>query len=312
MKIAVIGAAGGIGQALSLLLKIYLPSGSKLYLYDILPVIMGIAADLSHIPTSVKVQGFRNLKQALHDADIVVICAGVARKPGMKRCDLFNVNAEIIYKLFQQISNLCPNSLIGIITNPVNSTVSIAAEVLKAAGVYNKNKLFGITTLDVNRAKTLVTEITGKPINNFKINVIGGHSGLTILPLLSQIPDRIFTTNEIEMITKSIQNAGTEVVKAKAGHGSATLSMGYAASNFIISLVMALQGGENIVECAYVEGDGKYAKFFAQPVLLGKQGVAELKPLGPLSDFEKNLLEKMLETLRKDIQIGQEFVKQHV
>ncbi|WWO99134.1 MAG: malate dehydrogenase [Candidatus Dasytiphilus stammeri] len=312
MKIAVIGAAGGIGQALTLLLKINLPSDSKLYLYDILPVIMGIAADLSHIPTSVKVQGFRDIKPVLHGADIVVICAGVARKPGMKRCDLFNVNAEIVYKLCQQISNFCPNSLIGIITNPINSTVSIAAEVLKAAGVYNKKKLFGITTLDVNRANTLVTEITGKTINDFKVNVIGGHSGLTILPLLSQIPDLIFTVNEIEMITKSIQNAGTEVVNAKAGHGSATLSMGYAASKFIISMVMALQGGKNIVECAYVEGDGKYAKFFAQPVLLGKQGVAELKPLGPLSDFEKNLLEKMLETLRKDIQIGKEFVKQHV
>ncbi|WWP00809.1 MAG: malate dehydrogenase [Candidatus Dasytiphilus stammeri] len=314
MKIVVLGAAGGIGQALALLLKINLPVGSELYLYDILPVILGIAADLSHIPTSVKVQGFssRDIKHALHGADIVVMCAGVARKPGMKRGDLFNVNAEIVYNLCKHISNICPQSLIGIITNPINSTVSIAAEVLKTAGVYNKNKLFGITTLDINRANTLVAELKGKILKNFKINVIGGHSRLTILPLLSQIPDIIFTANEIEMITKNIQNAGTEVVKAKAGSGSATLSMGYAALNFIISMVMALHGGKNIVECAYVEGDGKYAKFFAQPVLLGKEGIAQLKPIGPLSHFEKTCLDQMLETLRKDIKIGQEFVKQHV
>ena len=93
MKVAVLGAAGGIGQALALLLKTQLPSGSELSLYDIAPVTPGVAVDLSHIPTDVKIKGFsgEDATPALEGADVVLISAGVARKPGMDRSDLFNV-----------------------------------------------------------------------------------------------------------------------------------------------------------------------------------------------------------------------------
>ena len=92
MKVAVLGAAGGIGQALALLLKTQLPAGSELTLYDIAPVTPGVAVDLSHIPTAVKIQGFsgEDATPALHGADVILISAGVARKPGMDRADLFN------------------------------------------------------------------------------------------------------------------------------------------------------------------------------------------------------------------------------
>ncbi len=272
MKVAVLGAAGGIGQALALLLKTQLPSGSDLSLYDIAPVTPGVAVDLSHIPTAVNIKGFsgEDATPALQGADIVLISAGVARKPGMDRSDLFNVNAGIVRNLVEQIARTCPNALIGIITNPVNTTVAIAAEVLKKAGVYDKNKLFGITTLDTIRSNTFVAELKGKQPQDIEVPVIGGHSGVTILPLLSQIPGVSFTEQEVADLTKRIQNAGTEVVEAKAGGGSATLSMGQAAARFGLSLVRALQGESNVVECSYVEGDGKYARFFAQPILLGK------------------------------------------
>ncbi|MFR4488310.1 MAG: lactate/malate family dehydrogenase, partial [Escherichia coli] len=149
MKVAVLGAAGGIGQALALLLKTQLPSGSELSLYDIAPVTPGVAVDLSHIPTAVKIKGFsgEDATPALEGADVVLISAGVARKPGMDRSDLFNVNAGIVKNLVQQVAKTCPKACIGIITNPVNTTVAIAAEVLKKDGVYDKNKLFGVTTL---------------------------------------------------------------------------------------------------------------------------------------------------------------------
>lgn len=133
MKVAVLGAAGGIGQALALLLKTQLPSGSELSLYDIAPVTPGVAVDLSHIPTDVKIKGFsgEDATPALEGADVVLISAGVARKPGMDRSDLFNVNAGIVKNLVQQIAKTCPQACIGVITNPVNTTVAIAAEVLK-------------------------------------------------------------------------------------------------------------------------------------------------------------------------------------
>ncbi|WP_434638484.1 malate dehydrogenase [Klebsiella sp. I138] len=310
MKVAVLGAAGGIGQALALLLKTQLPSGSELSLYDIAPVTPGVAVDLSHIPTDVKIKGFcgEDATPALVGADVVLISAGVARKPGMDRSDLFNVNAGIVKNLVQQIAKTCPQACIGIITNPVNTTVAIAAEVLKKAGVYDKNKLFGVTTLDIIRSNTFVAELKGKSASDVEVPVIGGHSGVTILPLLSQIAGVSFSEQEVADLTKRIQNAGTEVVEAKAGGGSATLSMGQAAARFGLSLVRAMQGEKGVVECAYVEGDGQYARFFSQPLLLGKNGIEERQSFGKLSAFEQQALEGMLDTLKKDIAMGEDFV----
>lgn len=311
MKVAVLGAAGGIGQALALLLKIQLPAGSELSLYDIAPVTPGVAVDVSHIPTAVTVKGFggEDPSPALEGADVVLISAGVARKPGMDRADLFNINAGIVKGLMEKVAAVCPKACVGIITNPVNTTVAIAAETLKKAGVYDKRRLFGVTTLDVLRSETFVSELKGLDVSRTVVPVIGGHSGVTILPLLSQVPYAEWNQEEIETLTKRIQNAGTEVVNAKAGGGSATLSMAQAAARFACSLVKALSG-QTVVECTYVEGDGKYARFFSQPVRLGKEGVEALLPLGKLSAFEEKALEEMLPTLQKDIKLGEDFVNQ--
>ena len=309
MKVAVLGAAGGIGQALALLLKLQLPAETELSLYDIAPVTPGVAVDVSHIPTAVNVQGFsgEDPTPALKGADVVLISAGVARKPGMDRSDLFNINAGIIRNLVEKVATTCPKACIGIITNPVNTTVAIAAEVLKKAGIYDKRKLFGITTLDVLRSETFVAELKNINVSRTSVPVIGGHSGVTILPLLSQVQYTTWAEDEVKALTKRIQNAGTEVVEAKAGGGSATLSMAQAAARFARALVKGLNG-ETVVECAYVEGDGKYARFFAQPVRLGKEGVEELLPIGPLSAFEQSALENMLPTLRADIELGEKFI----
>lgn len=309
MKVAVLGAAGGIGQALSLLLKTQLPAGSELSLYDVAPVVPGVAVDLSHIPTDVKVTGFGkdNLNDALQGCDIVLIPAGMPRKPGMDRSDLFNINAGIVKNLVSAIADTCPQACIGVITNPVNTTVAIAAETLKAKGVYDKNKLFGVTTLDVIRAETFVAELKGLNAANMHVPVIGGHSGTTILPLLSQVEGVEFSDDEVASLTKRIQNAGTEVVEAKAGGGSATLSMGQAAARFCLSLVAAMKG-ENVVEYTYVEVNSDDAAFFAHPVRLGANGVEQILPYGDLSDFEQQAKEEMLDGLRGDIQLGVDFV----
>jgi len=309
MKVAVLGAAGGIGQALALLLKTQLPNGTELSLYDIAPVTPGVAADLSHIPTAVKVSGFagEDPSPALVNADIVLISAGVARKPGMDRSDLFNINAGIVKNLVSACADTCPKALIGIITNPVNTTVAIAAEVLKKKGVYDPAHLFGITTLDIIRSSTFVAEVNDINPEDVSVPVIGGHSGITILPLLSQSGFDFDEAGAAAMTTR-IQNAGTEVVEAKAGGGSATLSMGQAAAKFGLSLVRALNGEEGVIECTYVEGSGEMARFFAQPVLLGKNGVEKILGFGELSIFEEKTLNAALKTLRSDIKIGEEFV----
>ena len=131
---------------------------------------------------------------------------------------------------------------------------------------------------------------------------------LPFLPLLSQVKGVEFSSDEVAALTKRIQNAGTEVVEAKAGGGSATLSMGQAACRFGLSLVKALQG-EEVIDYAYVEGNGEHAPFFAQPVKLGKNGVEEVLSYGELSAFEKDALDGMLDTLNGDIKIGVDFAQ---
>ncbi|MGM0482176.1 MAG: malate dehydrogenase [Pseudomonadota bacterium] len=310
MKVAVLGAAGGIGQALSLLLKTQLPAGSELSLYDVAPVVPGVAVDLSHIPTDVKVEGFGkdDLASALVGCDVVLIPAGVPRKPGMDRSDLFKMNAGIVANLVQGVADNCPNACVGVITNPVNTTVPIAKSVLEKNGCYDKRKLFGVTTLDVIRSEAFVAELRGLNPENINVPVIGGHSGTTILPLLSQVEGVEFTEQEIKDLTHRIQNAGTEVVEAKAGGGSATLSMGQAAARFCLSLLKGLQG-QDTVECTYVEGPGDHSTFFAQPVRLGKNGAEEVLSYGEISAYEKQCMDDMLDGLKDDIQKGFEFAK---
>ena len=308
MKVCVLGAAGGIGQPLSLLLKLQLPAGSELSLYDVAPFTPGVAVDLSHIPTDVCVTGYvgDDVEAAMKDADIVVIPAGVPRKPGMTRDDLFNMNAGIVKKLIGVGASACPNACFAIVTNPVNSTVPIAAEVLKAAGVYDKRKVFGVTTLDVIRSNTFVAQTVGKSTDEVNVNVIGGHSGVTILPLLSSVPGAELAQADIEALTPRIQEAGTEVVEAKAGAGSATLSMAEAAARFTMSLVAAMNG-ESVTECCYVQVGDTTSDFHAQPVVLGKDGVESIPELPALSEYEQKVLDDMRETLEGNIKKGIEF-----
>lgn len=310
MKLVVLGASGGIGQPLSLLLSMNLPVGTVLALYDVSPIIPGVAKDLSHVPTPVHVRGYSKdeLDLALEGADVVLIPAGVPRKPGMTRGDLINTNAGIAADLTRAVARVCPLALLGIITNPVNSLVPMAARVLQQAGVYDRRRLFGVTTLDTLRANTFVSDLKGFPTNlprgSIEVSVIGGHSGETILPLFSQLAKVTLTDEEIVALTSRVRNAGTEVVEAKAGTGSATLSMAVAGWRFGQSLLRAVMGETGIVECSFVEGDGQYAPFFAQPVRLGPQGIEEFLPIGPLSEFEQQQLEQMLPALREEVAAG--------
>jgi malate dehydrogenase len=200
--------------------------------------------------------GKDQLGPALDGMDLVIIPAGVPRKPGMTRDDLFNINAGIVRTLIEGVAKHCPHAIVNIISNPVNSTVPIAAEVLKIAGVYDPKRLFGVTTLDVVRANTFVAEVIGVDPKDVNVPVVGGHAGVTILPILSQIsPKFAFNEKEVEYLTNRIQNGGTEVVEAKAGTGSATLSMAYAAAKFGEACLRALQGETGIIECAYVASE---------------------------------------------------------
>jgi len=309
-KVAVLGAAGGIGQPLSLLLK-QSPLVSHLALFDIAHT-PGVAADLSHIETRAKVTGHigdEQLADCVKDADVVLIPAGVPRKPGMTRDDLFNTNASIVANLAKACAENCPKALVGIITNPVNSTVPIFSEVMKQKGVYDEKRIFGVTTLDVVRSNTFIAEAKGLDVSKVNVPVIGGHSGITIIPIISQCTPAVsFPQDQRAALSTRIQNAGTEVVEAKAGAGSATLSMAYAAAEFAGALLDALNGDQGTVQCAYVKSDETDATYFATPILLGPNGVEKNLGLGSLLDFERNLLNAAMPELKANIKKGEDFV----
>ncbi|SAM85721.1 probable MDH1-malate dehydrogenase precursor, mitochondrial [Ustilago bromivora] len=326
VKATVIGAAGGIGQPLSLLLK-QSSLVTDLALYDVVNAV-GVAADLSHINTPSVVTGYLpadgGLGKALKNADIVVIPAGVPRKPGMTRDDLFNINAGIVGDIAVGIAEHSPKAFVLVISNPVNSTVPIVAEVLKKKGVYDPKRLFGVTTLDVVRASTFLAEAAGKPTEslNYRIPVVGGHSGVTIVPLISQSQPPISVgQDKIEQLTNRIQFGGDEVVKAKDGAGSATLSMAYAGARFAIAVLEAASGKPLAnPEMAYVDltADAAGAKevtavignetpFFSVPLQLGPDGVEKILPLGKLNDYESELIKKAVVDLNGNINKGVQF-----
>merc|ERR1712193_272136 len=163
-------------------------------------------------------------------------------------------NADIAKGVVEACAKYCPNAVIALIVNPVNSVVPAMAELYKKKGLDPK-KIVGVTTLDCVRANKFVHEITGDAIDGINIPVVCGHAGATILPLFSQdASGKKIPAEKVEALDKRVQDAGTEVVNAKNGKGSATLSMAYAGARLGSSILAGL-AGETRIECAYVKSN---------------------------------------------------------
>ena len=189
----------------------------------------------------------------------------------------------------------------------VNSTVPICAEVFKSKGVYNPKRLFGVTTLDVVRASRFISQVKGTDPADESVPVIGGHSGVTIVPLLSQSSHSDISGKQLDDYVYRVQFGGDEVVKAKDGAGSATLSMAMAGARFAESLLKASQGVKGVIEPTFVDSPlykDQGIDFFASKVELGPDGVQEIHPVGKISPYEQKLLDACLADLKKNIEKG--------
>ncbi|CAJ0762759.1 1304_t:CDS:2 [Entrophospora sp. SA101] len=299
VKVAVLGASGGIGQPLSLLLKLN-EAVTELAVYDVVNT-LGVAADLSHISTPAKVTGYLpandGIKNALINSHLIIIPAGIVKN------------------LATSIAQYAPNAYILVISNPVNSTVPIFAEVLKQYNVFNPKKLFGVTTLDIVRSSTFTSSISGADPRDVCVPVVGGHSGVTIIPLLSKIsPSYNFTQDQIASLTNRIQFGGDEVVKAKDGTGSATLSMAYAGAKFASSVLDAtVKGKPGIIVQSYINLDadkeGSFQlkntidnlEYFSTNIELGEQLQSVRHPLGCTGARQVSTLLTELRRTRKKL-----------
>ncbi|KAK7487961.1 hypothetical protein BaRGS_00020862 [Batillaria attramentaria] len=300
-RVALLGASGGIGQPLGLLLK-QSPLISHLNLYDIAHT-PGVAADLSHIETRAKVAGFLGedqLKQCLKGANVVIIPAGVPRKPGMTRDDLFNTNAGIVRDLVDACAEVCPKAMIGVITNPVS--VVTPSEVLKKRGVYDPKRVFGSD--NTGRGSIKYIHCRGKGPGCLESERAGdwGHSGITIIPLISQCTPPVSFPQKIGLqiylacarcflfAFSVVQQSPSVFLNPKPEREKLTVRIQNAGH----------RGGRRQGWCK--------AKYFATPVLLGKEGIEKNLGMGKLIDFEVNLLKAAMPELLANIKKGEEFV----
>merc|ERR1712066_940290 len=247
-------------------------------------------------------------KDALSGCNLVLVPAGMPRKPGMTRDDLFKVNADIAKGLVEACAKHCPNAIVCLIVNPVNSIVPAMAELYKKKGLDHK-KIVGVTTLDCVRANKFVSEITGKSTSEINVPVIGGHAGATIMPVFSQDPvAATIPEAQIPALDKHVQDAGTDVVNAKGGKGSATLSMAYAGARLGKSVLAGL-AGKRRTECAYVKSEITDLPYFAQRVTFGEGGIVKVHPLGDLSEHETKRLEELKVALKAEIETGVKYAE---
>ncbi|KAF4695128.1 hypothetical protein FOZ60_005866 [Perkinsus olseni] len=313
MKVTLIGASGAIGKPLSMLLKIN-PLITELALYDVhqarIPV-PGIAADNSHINTPAKVRGYvdpEHLPEAVTGSSVIVVCAGIAQKPGMSREDLFGVDAGIMRDIATTCAKYAPNAIMCIMSNPETSLVPLTAEIYKKAGVYDRKKLLGITTLDVTRARTFYAEATGLDVEKVDVPVVGGHGGCAILALFSHATPYVkLDEKTIEALDEHVQTAVTEVVDALAGAGSASLSMAYSAAELVDVVIRGLKGGQHTSACAYVNWPYQGCDFFAQVTNFGPHGIEGVQKIDNLSPFEEKRMAESVEKVKEDVKKGVEY-----
>merc|ERR1712061_429416 len=296
------------------------PAVKELCVFDLSVAMVppaGVAADLSHLEKKADVKGYVMevgkspidfLEECLTGCDLVLIPAGVPRKPGMTRDDLFGTNADIAKELVEACAKFCPTAILGMIVNPVNSVVPAMAELYKKKGL-DPMKIVGITTLDVVRANKFVGEITGKNPNFINVPVIGGHAGVTIMPVFSQ--DRVAKTidaDKIPDLDKHVQDAGTDVVNAKGGKGSATLSMAYAGARLGKAVLAGLTGRRR-VECVYCKSEITDLPYFTQKVVFGEGGIVKVLPLGELNEYETKRLDEAKAQLKTEIETGLKYAE---
>lgn len=316
-KVVVCGGAGGIGQPMSMLMAMN-PLVKELAVQDVTMAMIppsGVAADLDHLEKPCRVSGFAidpsqpavdQLEECLTGADLLLVPAGLPRKPGMTRDDLFAINAGIAKGIVEACAKHCPQAVLGLIVNPVNSIVPAMGTYYEKLGL-DPMKVVGVTTLDIVRANKFVAEKMNCCPSELAIPVVGGHAGKTILPLFSQDPIAAKLPEDlIKPLDVRTQDGGTEVVEAKAGKGSATLSMAYAGARFGGAVLQGLAGTPT-EECAYVKSNVTDLPYFSSRVTFGVNGVQSVAELGAMTPYETERLAEASEQLKKEIDKGLEY-----
>ena len=226
--------------------------------------------------------------EATKDSNIVIITAGVPRKPGMSRDDLISTNAGIMKKVTEQVVKYSPDSILIIVSNPLDAMCHVAYE----ASGFPKNRVIGMAgILDSARFRAFIAMELNVSVENTHAFVLGGH-GDTMVPLprfstVSGIPiTELIPQDRIDAIVDRTRNGGAEIVKLL------TTSAYYAPASAACEMAEAiLKDKKKILPCAaYLEGEyGFNDLFIGVPVKLGASGVEDVIEI-TLTDEEKAAL----------------------
>ncbi len=235
-------------------------------------------------------------------SDVVVITAGIARKPGMSRDDLLNTNYKIVKECTENVVKHSPNCVLIVVSNPLDAMCQVA---FRASG-FPKHRVFGMAgVLDSARMRTFIAMELGVSVENVSAFVLGGH-GDTMVPLprystVSGIPiTELLPPDRVEAIVKRTASGGAEIVSLlKTG------SAYYAPSSSTAEMVDAvLKDKHKILPCCcYLEGEfGIKDLYVGVPAQLGSKGVEKIWEI-KLTDAERAALHKSAEAVRELVTI---------
>jgi malate dehydrogenase len=238
----------------------------------------------------VRVTGTNDYKDT-RDSDIVVITAGIARKPGMSRDDLLKTNFDIVKGVTEQVVKYSPNSILIVVSNPLDAMVQTAFKVSR----FPKDRVLGMAgVLDSARMRTFIAMELEVSVENVHAFVLGGHGDdMVPLPRYSTVagiplPD-LMSKEVIDRIVERTRKGGGEIVAyLKAG------SAYYAPSAAIVEMADAiLKDKKKILPCAaYLEGEyGISGLYMGVPVKLGRKGIEQIVEIS-LTNDERVALQK--------------------
>jgi len=303
MKITVVGA-GHVGATTALRLA-EKKLANEIVVIDILEGIpAGKALDLwESAPVEgfdCKVIGSSNDYALTKNSDIVVITAGLARKPGMSRDDLQATNAGIVKAVTENIVNNSPQCKIITVTNPLDVMTYVA---MKVSG-FEPNRVFGMAgVLDTARYRTFISMELNVSVRDISALVLGGHGDdMVPLPRLTTVGGipltELLAKDRIDAIVDRAKNGGAEIVKYLK-EGSAYYAPSAAVAEMVESVV---RDAKRLLPCAaWLTGQyGLKDVYVGVPVKLGKNGVEQIYEL-KLSDAELKLLQESAGRVKENI-----------
>lgn len=242
-----------------------------------------------------------NRYEDIAGAEIVVVTAGLPRKPGMTREDLLALNAKIITDVCGNIKKFAPDSKLIIVTNPLDVMTHLAAKVTG----FTKNRVFGMAgVLDTARMRYFIADRLGCVPQEVKAIVLGGHGDLMV-PVSSHTlvngksPSGAIPTEELSKIEQRTRDGGAEIV-ALLKTGSAF----YAPASSVCEMVRVVLRDEKKVlpVCAFLSGEyGLKNMYFGVPAELGKNGIERVVEI-PLTDEEKKALTQSAAKVKQGIE----------